>query len=104
MAPSGRIMKPAPNVANVIISDATSFTAGKNVDEICSAYRPKRKKSNISRKLPLVTRNTVMILEDRLDDESDVRVFSINIYSFVETRGQRVNARSPCALNAHGWI
>ena len=36
-APSGRIRKPAPNTAKVIISDANSLLAGKNTEAICVA-------------------------------------------------------------------
>jgi len=37
IAPSGRIKKPAPNTANVIIREANSLLAGKNTAAICVA-------------------------------------------------------------------
>ena len=48
----------------VSISEANSLPAGKNAFDICVAYKPNRKKSNISMKLPPVTRRTVANLEE----------------------------------------
>src|SRR3977135_2982898 len=56
MAPTGRIRAPSQNTPKVLSSAAVSFSAGKNALAMALAEKPNRKKSNCSRKLPLVAR------------------------------------------------
>jgi len=61
-APTGRIRNPAPKVANESISEAYGLCPGKKVRPIGPAKNPNTMKSYISRRLPLETRITFLIL------------------------------------------